>query len=405
MSIFSVSDLTRYLKRVFEQDAKLASIYVRGEISNFKQHYSGHCYFTLKDNEAVIKAVMFKSRAQFLKFIPNNGLQVVAIGRVSIYERDGQYQLYIDQLLPQGVGELSLAYTQLKEKLEQEGLFDKERKRPLPIFPKAVGVITSPTGAAVQDIISVARRRHSGIPLFLYPVQVQGEEAPSQIIRALMTLNRLENIDVIVLGRGGGSIEELWAFNDENVVRTIANSNVPIVSAVGHETDFTLADFAADVRAATPSQAAEIVIPDAKELSRYILSLRNAIEVSILNILKKNYTSLERYLNNRVLTTPENLITERQLALDSQIQRAMAAMKNIVANKQQRFTAAAGQLSALNPLAVLARGYSIVHTKDEKIIRSAGNVKVGQELDVILMQGQINVKVINLEESNSYGKK
>lgn len=385
---------------MFDQDRRLSSVFVRGEISNFKQHYSGHCYFTLKDNEAVIKTVMFKSRAQFLKFTPQNGMKVVAGGRVTLYERDGQYQLYAEQLLPEGIGELSLAYAQLKDRLEKEGLFDAARKRELPFLPKAVGVITSATGAAVHDIMTVSRRRHPGIPLFLYPVQVQGEEAPGQIVRALTVLSRLIDIDVIILGRGGGSIEELWAFNDENVVRAIASSAIPVVTAVGHETDVTLADFVADVRAATPSQAAEIVIPDAKELLRYVMGIRNAIEVAMLTTLKKYRNNLEQYLTSRVFTSPGNLIAERQQILDKQIQDLMKAAENLLTAKQHQFKVAAGQLAVLNPLAVLDRGYSIVHNKDKKVIRRSSDVKVGQNLDIVLRQGQINVKVIKIGEND-----
>lgn len=393
MSILTVGDLTKYIKSVFDQDVKLASVFVRGEISNFKQHYSGHCYFTLKDNEAVIKAVMFKSRAQYLKFAPGNGLKVVAGGRVTIYERDGQYQLYVEQLMPQGVGELSLAYSQLKEKLEQEGLFDPARKRQLPFLPRAVGIITSPTGAAIRDILTVAKRRHPGIPLFLYPVQVQGIEAPGQICYALKLFNQLKNVDVIILGRGGGSIEELWSFNDERVVRAVSNSVIPTVSAVGHQTDFTLADFAADVRAATPSQAAEIVIPDAKELSRFVVTLRNAVEAAMLNTLKKKRAKLEYCLDSQVLTCPRDLIADRHQQLDNQMQRLFQAANKMFTDKNQQFKVAAGKLTVLNPLAVLSRGYSIVETTKKLVVKRANDVVINQEIDIILHQGQIRAKV------------
>jgi exodeoxyribonuclease VII large subunit len=249
VNILSVGAVTRYIKTLFEQDGTLADVMVRGEISNFKRHYSGHCYFTLKDSDATLRAVMFRGRAQLLRFEPKDGLKVIAGGQISVFERDGQYQLYVDQLIPEGVGELSLAFAQLKDKLTAEGLFDDARKRPLPALPQAVGIVTSPTGAAVRDIITVAKRRHPGVQLILIPVQVQGPEAPGQIVKALGILNRLRQTDVIIVGRGGGSIEELWAFNDESVVRAIAASELPVVSAVGHQTDFTLADFAADLRA------------------------------------------------------------------------------------------------------------------------------------------------------------
>ncbi|MPL84352.1 Exodeoxyribonuclease 7 large subunit [bioreactor metagenome] len=398
LSVITVGDLTRYLKTILDHDSRLASVFVRGEISNFKQHYSGHCYFTLKDNEAVIKAVMFKSRSQYLKFVPTNGLKVIAGGKVTIYERDGQYQLYVEQMMPQGIGELSLAYAQLKEKLEGEGLFDLARKRQLPLLPKSVGVITSPTGAAVRDVLTVAKRRHPGIPLLLYPVQVQGDDAPGQICHALKVFNKLANVDVIILGRGGGSIEELWAFNDERVVRSVAKSVIPIVSAVGHQTDFTLSDFAADIRAATPSQAAEMVIPDAKELSRYVLGLQSAVESAVINTLKRNRTKLEHCLNSRVLTCPTEIIADRQQLLDSKIQRLLHAANTQYINKDQQFKVIAGKLAVLNPLSVLSRGYSIVESSDKRIVKSAEDVTVNQDISIVLYQGQITAKVTSTGE-------
>lgn len=396
MSILTVCELTRYIKRVFDNEPRMCSVFVQGEISNFKQHYSGHCYFTLKDNEAIIKAVMFKSRAQFLKFTPCNGLKVVAGGRVTVYERDGQYQLYVEHLMPQGVGELSIAYTELKAKLEQEGLFDVARKRQLPLIPRAVGIITSLTGAAVRDILTVAKRRHRGIPLFIHPVQVQGEEAPSQICYAIEFFNKLGNVDVIILGRGGGSIEELWAFNDERVIRAIAGSAIPIVSAVGHQTDFTLADFAADVRAATPSQAAEIVVPDAKELSRYVLSLKSAVDTAIVNIIKKKRLKLQLCLESRSLTCPMEFVSIRQQLVDNCIQRLLQATQKLFEAKTQQFKLITGKLAVLNPLAVLERGYSIVESDERVIIKRAADVVIGQEIKIIMHQGIIKAKVINM---------
>lgn len=294
MAILSVAAVNRHIKALLEQDETLAGVLVRGEISNFKRHYSGHCYFTLKDSEATLRAVMFRSRAQLLKFEPKDGLKVIAGGRVSVFERDGQYQLYVEQLVPEGMGELSLAFAQLKDKLAAEGLFDESRKRPLPLLPRTVGIITSPTGAAVRDIVTVAKRRYPGVQLILNPVQVQGADAPPQIAAGIGLLNRHGRAEVIIVGRGGGSIEELWAFNDEQVVRAIAASNIPVISAVGHQTDYTLADFAADRRAATPSQAAEIAVPDVREMARYIQTLRTMLEKYILGIAAGRRERLER---------------------------------------------------------------------------------------------------------------
>lgn len=398
MSIITVGDLTRYIKSIFDNDRTMSAVFVRGEISNFKQHYSGHCYFTLKDNESTIKAVMFKSRSQYLKFIPTNGLKVIAAGRVTVFERDGQYQLYVEQLMPEGVGELSMAYAQLKDKLEKEGLFDAARKRCLPLLPKAVGIITSPTGAAIRDIVTVAKRRNAGIPLYLYPVQVQGVEAPGQIVNALRVLNSLDKVDVIILGRGGGSIEELWAFNDEAVARAIAISSIPVVSAVGHQTDFTLADFVADIRAATPSQAAELVIPDSKELSRYIKSLQNSMESAIANLLSKQRTRVEHCLLSTSLSCPRELFADKNQILDQYFQRLLQGMDRMITHKQHDFKILAEKLAVLNPLSALARGYSVVQTKDKRIVNKYRDTKINEELEVVLQEGQLDVKVIGIRE-------
>ena len=260
--VYSVSEINNFIKHILEQEPELRNLQVVGEISNFKRYPSGHCYFTLKDAGAVLKCVMFRSKAVNLRFQPQNGDTVVAVGRLAVYERDGVYQLYTDLLLQQGVGDLMQAYEKLKQKLERAGLFAPERKQQLPLHPRTVGIITSPAGAAVRDVITVSRRRNQGIKLLLYPVKVQGEDAAAEIAAAIEFFNRKKLADVLIVGRGGGSIEDLWAFNEEVTVRAVADSKIPVVSAVGHETDFTLCDFAADVRAATPSQAAELVVAD-----------------------------------------------------------------------------------------------------------------------------------------------
>lgn len=398
MSIFSVSEVTTYIKRLFEHDLKLTSVFVKGEISNFKRHHSGHCYFTLKDNNATIRAVMFRSRAQFLKFDPQDGLNVLAGGRITVFERDGQYQLYVDNLVPQGVGELSLAFAQLKEKLSREGLFAEERKRKLPLLPKAVGIVTSPTGAAIKDIITVSKRRFSGIPLILFPVQVQGTEAPLQIVQAIKALNSRGGIDVIIVGRGGGSLEELWAFNEEIVVRAVAESDVPVVSAVGHQTDFTLTDFAADVRAATPSQAAEIVVPDARELYRYVQTMNNMLELNMLGIIKKLRAQLEQYSNSWVMTHPADLLTAKQQLLDDSMQRLEQSLQHKIKDAKHEFTISAEKLSILSPLAVLARGYSVLRDQNGRIIRTSNEINIGEKLEAVLSKGIIAVEVLQKKE-------
>lgn len=402
-NIYTVTDLTKYIKSIFDRDHKLLSVFIRGELSNFKCHYSGHCYFTLKDASSQIKGVMFKSRAQFLKFEPRDGLKVVAYGQVTVFERDGQYQLYADQLIPDGVGELSIAFQQLKEKLAAEGLFDEDRKQELRLLPRAVGVVTSPTGAALRDIITVAKRRHPGIPLVLYPVQVQGAEAPGQIVEAIRAFNRLKNVDIIIVGRGGGSIEELWAFNDEKVVRAIAASLIPIVSAVGHQTDYTLADFVADRRAATPSQAAEIVVPDVQELKRYITTLQTMLETGIKTYIKERRQVVSKLRDNRVFTQPERLLAEHRQLIDSYVERLGQATRKIIVAKQHDLKVNTEKLSMLNPLAVLARGYGLIRTPDGQIVSNAAQVNTGQQLEIILKQGSLEVEVIRTkEDKNGY---
>lgn len=405
MAILSVGAVTRYIKGLFEQDDQLADVLVRGEISNFKRHYSGHCYFTLKDSEATLRAVMFRGRAQLLRFEPKDGFKVIAGGQISVFERDGQYQLYVDQLIPEGVGELSLAFAQLKDKLAAEGLFDAARKRPLPLLPKAVGLVTSPTGAAVRDIVTVAKRRHPGVQLVLLPVQVQGPEAPAQIAAAIKTLSRLSEVDVIIVGRGGGSIEELWAFNDEAVVRAIAASAIPVVSAVGHQTDYTLADFAADRRAATPSQAAELVVPDVKELTKYIGTLRGLLETYTTGLVAGGRSRLNACLASRVFRQPDHLLAAKRQVVDWYIQRLQQALKDTLVAKRHGLKLAAGKLAMLDPLAVLARGYSLTRTPEGQVVKQAADVAVGQFLEVVLAKGRLDVEVVWAEEEYDGTKK
>ncbi|MDU4960425.1 MAG: exodeoxyribonuclease VII large subunit [Sporomusaceae bacterium] len=399
MNVISVSELTATIKSLLENSRQLASVLVRGELSNYKRHQSGHCYFTLKDAGAVVRGVMFRSRAQYLKFEPRDGMKVIAAGHIAVYERDGQYQFYADQLIPDGVGELSLAYAQLKDKLGREGLFADDRKQPLPLLPRTVGIITSPTGAALRDIITVSKRRHGGVRLVLCPVRVQGVEAPGEICRALAVFNRDYPVDVIIVGRGGGSLEELWAFNDEQVVRAIAASTIPVISAVGHETDFTLADFAADRRAATPSQAAELIVPDVRELGRYIGALTVRLESGMRNLLKSRQVKLQQLHNSRPLRCPEDMLANRQQALDRQTERLLQAFRRFVAAKQQSFRVASGRLAALNPLAVLERGFSVTRKPDGKLVRRLADIETGEMLEIILCDGLLTAQVHHKEEN------
>ena len=389
--------MTAYIRRLFERDNLLGRVRVWGELSNFRRHHSGHCYFTLKDAGASLRCVMFRSKAVGLKFVPRDGLRVRLAGNVSVYERDGNYQLYVESMLPDGLGDLSAAFAKLREKLLAEGLFDESRKQPIPVMPKAIGVVTSPTGAALRDIVTVARRRHGGIPIILVPAQVQGEEAPEQIVRGIELLDRSGRVDVIVIGRGGGSIEELWAFNDERVVRAVAAAVMPIVSAVGHQTDFTLSDFAADLRAATPSQAAELVVPDRLELFRRLSSARRRLNQALRHRLIERRLRLERCLQSSLFRRPQELLRDRSLLLDQLSERLTHALKTALDERQQRLRIANEKLNLLNPWGVLQRGYSVVRRPDGAVISSAEAVETGESLDVWLHRGKLAVTVTRAE--------
>ncbi len=387
--VYSVSQVNKLIKSLIDDDRRFANIQVRGEISNFKRYSSGHCYFTLKDAGGVLKAVMFKFAARTLRFEPQNGDTVTAIGRISVYERDGVYQLYTDLLLPEGTGDLMLAFEQLKQKLLAEGLFDESRKKQLPVNPKTVGIITSPSGAAVRDLITVSRRRNSGIKLLLYPVRVQGKEAPGEIAHAIEFMNRNKMADVLIVGRGGGSIEELWAFNEEQIVRAIAASEIPVVSAVGHETDFTLADFAADKRAATPSQAAEIVVADANAYLNYVLELKKRCQNTMLKQLTAAETAVNRLQSSWALTNPQRMLESRMQRYDFAAAHLKQAFNTSFIGRQHKCGVLAAKLDALSPLTVLARGYSVTENTEGKIIASISDVRWGDEITTLVADGNI----------------
>ena len=387
--VYSVSQVNKLIKSLIEDERRFANIQVRGEISNFKRYSSGHCYFTLKDAGGVLKAVMFKFAARTLRFEPQNGDTVIAVGRISVYERDGVYQLYTDLLIPEGTGDLMLAFEQLKQKLMAEGLFDESRKKALPVNPKTVGIITSPSGAAVRDLITVSRRRNSGIKLLLYPVRVQGKEAPGEIAHAIEFMNRNKLAEVLIVGRGGGSIEELWAFNEEQTVRAIAASEIPVVSAVGHETDFTLADFVADKRAATPSQAAEIVVADANAYINYVLELEKRCKNIMLKRLTTAETTLERLQSSWALASPQRLLENRMQRYDFAAAKLKQNFSAALTDRQHKCGVLAAKLDALSPLTVLARGYSVTENVDGKVIRSIDEVRWGDEITTQVGDGNI----------------
>ena len=395
----SVTELTFHIRRLFDEDSLLNRVAVRGELSNFRRHHSGHCYFTLKDSAAALRCVMFRSRAVSLRFEPADGMQVRVLGRVAVYERDGSYQLYVDSMVADGLGDLSVAFARLREKLLEEGLFDDSRRQPLPLLPRAIGVVTSPTGAALRDIVTVARRRHAGIPILLAPVAVQGEEAPEQIVRGIQLLDRSGRVDVIIIGRGGGSIEELWAFNDERVVRAVAAATTPIVSAVGHQTDYTLSDFAADRRAATPSQAAEIVTPDRLALIQRLRTNQHRLNQSLLNRLIRRRLRLERCLASKLFRRPQEILQERMQRLDQLQDRLASAVETLLNRNQQRWQLANEKLNLLDPLRVLQRGYSVVRRQDGQVVRRAETVGQGDRLDVWLQEGRLGVVVTETEKA------
>ena len=389
MKVISVSQLNRYVKSLLEGDANLAAVYIGGEISNFTNHYkSGHLYMSLKDEGAVVKAVMFRAYASKLAFTPENGMKVIVRARVSLYEKDGAFQIYIEEMQPDGVGALQIAFEQLKKKLAAEGLFEASRKKPLPRYPARVGVITSPTGAAVRDIFNVLGRRFPLARVVFTPVLVQGEGAPAQLVAALRRFNETNAADVLIIGRGGGSMEDLWAFNDETVARAVAASRIPVISAVGHETDFTICDFVADLRAPTPSAAAELAVPDQHQLAARLTQLYGALRQSALHRVEVENTRLASIRGKRCLATPLFYVEEQGMRLDYFVRRFAAAARVQTSRAEGRLSAAAGKLDALSPLKVLSRGYSIVY-KDGEVQHSVEGIRSGDKLSLRLSDGRI----------------
>ena len=392
--IISVSELNEYIKLVLEHDELLMNICVKGEISNFTNHYkTGHMYFSLKDAGGAVKAVMFRGNAIRLKFMPENGMKVLVSGRVGVFPRDGQYQIYVDSMEPDGIGALALAFEQLKQKLEKEGLFADWRKKPLPAMPMRIGVITSPTGAAIRDILNILGRRFPLAEVDLYPALVQGENAAADLVRGLTHFNRAKNVDVIILGRGGGSIEDLWAFNEEPLVRAVAMSEIPVISAVGHETDFTLCDFAADKRAPTPSAAAEIAVPNAEDILYTVqtadMRLRRAMNQKI-SVARER---LDRLASSRVLKNPQNVIDDKRMMLLREEQMLHEKMQAVLQRKGASLGEKAAKLDALNPLAVLARGYAAVFDEENKVIKNTDGVKIGDDITLAMADGKLSATV------------
>ncbi|MDQ0194421.1 exodeoxyribonuclease VII large subunit [Paenibacillus wynnii] len=442
--VYSIKELNRYIRMKLDSDSLLSDVWIRGEISNFTHHGSGHMYFTLKDESSRIKAIMFSSHNQRLPFVPKEGARVIARGNVTVYERDGQYQFYATHMQPDGIGSLYLAYEQLKSKLELEGLFSADRKRPLPRFPRCIGVITSPTGAAVRDIMITLKRRFPQASVVLYPVLVQGKGAGPSVVKAIQELNAMGEADVLIVGRGGGSLEELWAFNEEGVARAIAASEIPVISAVGHETDFTIADFVADLRAATPTAAAELAVPHAGELAAQLVQTQRRLRQSLLRRAQRDRERLSSLQRSPVLVNPRRYLLqhtqrldmlqrrlavalatrvsrarERQTVLQHSLQRftpregviaarrrteslrreLVSAMQARLQEKRSRYVAEMRHLDALSPLKVMSRGYSLVYDEGEQhLIKSMTEVQIGDLVVIKLNDGQLDCQVRGMKE-------
>ena len=402
-SALTVRQLNLYVRSLIEGDARLSNVLVSGELSNFKNHYaSGHLYFTLKDREASIRCVMFRSFAERIKFKPLDGLKVVLRGRVSIYEKDGQYQFYAEEMLPEGVGDIALGFEQVKAKLETEGLLDQSTKRPLPKFPKRIAVVTSDTGAAVKDIMNILSRRWSLAEIVLCSVAVQGEQAVPEMLSALDRLYSLSGIDVIIIGRGGGSAEDLWAFNSEQLARKIYESPVPVISAVGHETDFTICDFVADLRAPTPSAAAELAVPDINEISSKLNRYENSLKSFLENKYQFSFARLEALLNAFCMKNPTDFIVGRSYErLDRLTDKLSQAANRTLDSADRSFVSLTARLDALSPLKVLSRGYAAV-SKDNGTVSSVTQAQKGDILDVSLTDGTL-ICVVKDKKECSYG--
>ena len=397
--IFTVTELNQFIKDLLDNVPPLTDLLLRGEISNYKMYPSGHHYFTLKDGQCAVKCVLFKGSAMKLRFRPENGMQVIASGRISVYPRDGTYQLYCTGLSPDGVGDLSVAYEQLKEKLRLEGLFDEAHKKPLPPYPQRIAIVTSPAGAAIHDMIRIMRRRYPIAKVLLLPVRVQGTEAPAEIAGAIRYANRHQLADVLITGRGGGSLEDLWAFNDERVARAIYDSEIPVISAVGHEPDVAISDFVADRRASTPSNAAEIAVPDMAELLRWLDGAEMRMARGVTRQLGAARERLDTLAQKRVLTDPMALVADKGIQLDHVQHRLAAAMRAVTDRENGRFAALAASLDALSPLRVLGRGYALAQTKDGTVLRSAAQTAAGERIRVRLAQGQLVCDVAETKEA------
>ena len=389
----TVTQLNKYLKDRFDEDENLNAILVKGEISNFKNHYTGHLYFTLKDETSLIKCIMFKSYAEKLQFKPKDGMKVMVFGTVSVFERDGVYQIYCKSMMEDGMGDLHEKFEQLKTKLEAEGLFDEKHKKSIPVFPKVIGVLTSQTGAVIRDIINVSSRRNPNVYIRLLPVPVQGPGASEQIAEKIKIMNEKKLADVIIVGRGGGSLEYLWPFNEEIVARAIYNSEIPIISAVGHETDFTIADFVADLRAPTPSAAAELAVPDIFELKQKIQNYQNRYRIALKKKLEVMKLRLEKVMKSRAFTDPKRKIIDNSILLDNLVKRLEKTIKDLQNSKTNKYNELIAKLDTLSPLKTLIRGYSLTE-KDGQIVKSVKQINKGDLISIRFTDGKKEAEIL-----------
>ncbi|NLX71287.1 MAG: exodeoxyribonuclease VII large subunit [Clostridiales bacterium] len=399
--VFSVLQINEYVRGLLNRDPILQEVWVRGEVSNLKIHTSGHIYFTLKDEHSRIRCVLFRQYKMNLQFLPADGLKVIIKGQVSLYCRDGQYQIYVTDIEKDGIGDLYAAFEAMKERLNKEGLFDPAHKKPIPTFPKKIAVITSPVGAAIRDIINVVHRRCPYVDILVVPVLVQGPAAPGQIEEAIDYVNTRDDIDTIILGRGGGSLEELWAFNEEIVARAIWRSKIPVISAVGHETDFTIADFVADLRAPTPSAAGELAVPLLEHIEKTFSSLNRRLVESIRNIINNKKQRIEYISKSYVFKYPERMIQQRQQQLDQIYEKLNTSCVSLIDKKRQMLSKMAVSLDVLSPLAVLGRGYAFVtHKTTEKVVSSTELIKEGDDISVHFKDGSAHCRVYKIKKEN-----
>ena len=397
-NVLTITQINEYIRSMMDSDRLLGNVAVKGEISNYKVYPSGHHYFTLKDEGGALKCVMFKGNAMKLRFRPDNGMQVIAMGKISVYPRDGAYQLYCTAMVMDGIGDLYAAFEQLKSKLAAKGLFDPAHKKPIPQFPKTIGIVTSSAGAAVHDMLRILRKRYPLTKVLLLPVRVQGVEAPGEIVAAIRYANFYRLADLLIVGRGGGSIEDLWAFNDERVAHAIYESDIPIISAVGHEPDVTISDFVADLRAATPSNAAELAVPDQDALRQTLDTMSQSIANMMSRQIKVARQRLQMLASSPALISPESYLNQRRNNLEALRGRLVAAQKQQLAVKTQRFIAMTAKLDAMSPLKVLSRGYAMVQTETGAILRSIQNVAPDDKIRITLEDGILHATVNDPKE-------